>query len=101
MPNCSSLARKSEPTKPVALTVIDEEMCKHFNVKCDPKVYYAYWYDHIGFGLAMGRDFASIRKYWKGLLSQADPLNNGIEERMIEIVDWLDSNFVSDAWSER
>lgn len=97
MPNCFTLARKSEPTKPVALTVIDEEMCKHFNVKCDPKIYYCYWYDWIGFRLAMGKDFKSIRE---GIIEIAD-VEPEFEKRLVEICDWLDTNFVSDAWSQR
>lgn len=99
MPNCFSLTRLSSPGNgPVPLVQIDEEMCKHFNVKPDPVKYYAYWYDYVGFPLAMGKTFADIREQFKKDAKEQGPQEAAYWERLIAIVDWLDANFTVDAW---
>lgn len=87
MPNCFTLTRLNKPEEgPVSLTKIDEEMCKHFNVECDPVKYYCEWYNTIGLMLAIGRTFEEIFEIFEG------------SERTIEIAKWLQANFTTDAW---
>lgn len=86
MPNCFSLTRKSDPSAgPVSLQLIDDEMREHFGEEPDPKNWYLYWYETIGFSLACGKDWEWIRK------------NN---EARVHIVKWLEENFIVDAWAE-
>lgn len=97
MPNCFSLTRKSGGG-PVSLTQIDEEMCRHFGVACHPTKWYHYWYDTIGFDLACGGTFAKMRAKLIEQISEDDPESEW-DKRTLEIVDWLDANFESDAWA--
>ena len=97
MPNCFQLSRKtSEKFTAVSLYEIDEEMCKHFNVKYSTIRYYGEWYGSVGFSLAMGKSFEEIRKEFEPCL-ESDP-DNFWSKRRLEIVDWLAANFVSDSW---
>lgn len=62
MPNCFQLTRKSSPeTGPVVLQIVDAEMCQYFGVQCDPKYWFRSWYSTIGFGLATGDTFETLR----------------------------------------
>lgn len=92
MPAYFVLTRKDNPTgEPVKFATIDEEMCEHFGVTPDPVKYYRGWYDVIGEALAMGASFEKIRECF---------VTND-EQNGIAIVDFLDANFVSDAWYSR
>ena len=87
MPNAFSLTRKSDPAAgPTPLAKIDEEICQMLGVDVDPKLYAFGWYDVIGFRLAMGQSFAQI----KAEVQNYKP--------MPQICDWLEENFVPDAW---
>jgi len=99
VPNCFQLARKSEPEKPIALSVIDEEMCKQFNAEVDPVKYHAYWYDIIGFKLAMGKSFIQIVASLAKLMIEM-PQHKDEYLHLIEIALWLNDNFVVDTWAE-
>lgn len=86
MPNCFTLTRKSDTEAgPVAFSTIDDEMCEHFGVKPDPKMYHRGWYDCIGLALACGQTWDKIRETFSG---------------MVPIVDWLESHFIPNAWAE-
>lgn len=90
MPNCFTLTRKSDlESGPVAFAKIDDEMCGAFGITPDPKKYYCQWYDIVGFGLAVGKSFSDLREIWHD------------QPKYLQIVDWLDENFTSDAWCER
>jgi hypothetical protein len=67
MPACFQLYRKAdgENAEPVAFQTIDEEMCAHFNVPCDPVKYLHGWYDNIGFSLAIGKNWDQMREIFK------------------------------------
>jgi hypothetical protein len=99
VPNCFQLARKSEPEKPIALSVIDEEMCQHFKVETDPIKYYLGWFDIIGFKLACGKSFIQIVASLAKSMSEM-PQYKDDYLRLIEIALWLDENFTSNAWAE-
>jgi hypothetical protein len=89
MPNCFSLTRKSKPDKgPVSLIEIDEEICKLFEIEPNDRVYYRGWVDWIGFLLACGHSFEKIRQD-KGIQS---------DEQMLQICNYLDENYTSQAW---
>lgn len=100
MPNYFSLTRKSEPEKgPVNLLEIDGEMCKHFDVPYHPKLWYHYWHDTIGFALATGDTFETLRKK---MLKQIEETTEEFKEwdtRTLQIINWLDENFTSDAYA--
>ena len=99
VPNCFQLARKSEPEKPIALSVIDEEMCQHFKAECDPIKYHACWFDIIGFKLAMGQSFIKIVASLAKSMSEM-PQYKDDYLHLIEIALWLDEHFTSDSWAE-
>lgn len=88
MPNCFQLIRKTEPDKSVVkLQQIDEEICAHMEVPVDPDEWVGNWYNTIGFCLAMGKDFAWIRE-------------RAVDEQELKIINFLDANFIPDAWTE-
>lgn len=99
MPNCFQLTRKSALHEgPVKFILIDEEMCKHFNLPCDPVQWHNGWYDYIGLCLALGDDWDKIRqgiREW-----EKDGSISPYAAHMIEICDWLEANFTPNAWVE-
>lgn len=80
MPNYFQLIRKTTGQAAV-LQDVDAEMCQHFNVPCDPKLWYLNWYNIIGFPLAMGESFARLAA------------DCGDHQESLAVVEWLDSNF--------
>lgn len=98
MPNCFQLVRKTDPeASPVVFTTIDTEMCRHFNVKCDPVEWHHGWYDIIGLSLAYGKTFDQLKETYIGYIREAE---DAWDIHMLDIINWLDANFVSDAWAE-
>ncbi len=92
MPNCFTLTRKSDPDAgPVTFAQIDEELCKHLGVECHPKQYYLGWYDGIGYALAIGKNWDQIRETLR---------EYNYDEEAFKIVDFLEENFVANAWAE-
>lgn len=90
MPNCFSLTKKGE-TEPKALTKIDDEICEMLGVPSDPVMYAYYWYDIIGFRLAIGHSFEKI----------IQDLSNDGDGKLVQIAKWLNENYVANAWAER
>ena len=80
-----TLTKKGEK-EPSTFVAIDEAMCAHFGVTPDPDRYYRNWYNVEGFGLAMGHDWDKLRK---------------INPDRKDIIDWLEENYISDAWHSR
>lgn len=102
MPNCFQLTRKSDvESGPVVLAKIDEEMCLHFNVPCDPKHWCYQWYDIIGLRLAMGESFEEMRKDFSDCVIQwkDKPLVVKEYEELIKISIWLEANFITDSFA--
>lgn len=85
MPACIQLFKKGEST-PTTFQQIDEEICAHFNVPCDPVRWYEQWYDCICVFLAMGKSFDYVRETYKDY------------PRLVEITDWLEANYRPNAW---
>lgn len=109
MPNCFQLIKKSDlEAGPVRLSQIDREMCEHFGVERHPTKYHHEWYNTIGFRLAVGQTFekqledayAEIAR-----IQESTSEERGREELQaewlhhIEVIKWLDANFVSDVWA--
>lgn len=102
MPNCFSLTRKSDPEAgSVSLVKIDEEMCVRFLAPVDPVKWHCYWYDIIGFALACGKSFEDQRARSAERLAQLpsdDQYGRECEQHITDMINWLDANFISDAW---
>lgn len=100
MPVCFQLTRKSDVASgPVKLNDIDAEMCLHFNAPCDEVKYHAGWYDCVGFRVAVGKTFEHIREEFRGYVEEGGQ-HAPYYQHMLEVVDWLDENFVTDSWRE-
>lgn len=85
MPAYFTLTKKGEK-EPSRFIDIDEAMCAHFGVTPDPDLYYRSWYDIEGCGLAMGYNWDKLREI--------------LPERK-KIIDWLEENYVAEAWYSR
>lgn len=102
MPNCFTLTRKSNPEAgPVEFTEIDEEMCRHFGVPCDPVQWYMKWYCFAcEWGIALGATLKQLVDDWEDEHLLFDDEPSEFDIRWHEILVWLDENFTSDAWAE-
>lgn len=103
MPNCFSLTRKSDmDSGPVGLNAIDAELCQHFGYRCDEKRWLNEWYNIIGFGLAIGKTFEDLRNDTLENLTRPgeNPYEFG-DKLNLAIIDYLEANFVPNAWVER
>lgn len=103
MPNCFTLTRKNAPEAgPVVLNTIDNEMCAYFGVTPDQERYYCYWYDIIGFKLALGKSWDQIKEDLKVILAQYEKEEleheRQFQSRLLEIANWLEENFTTNAW---
>ncbi len=85
MPNCFSLTRKGE-SEPMKLQDVDTLIAAHVGEVCDPVRWCRGWYDTIGFGLAMGETFSSLR---------AEYFNH---PDLLPVIDFLAENFTTAAW---
>lgn len=99
MANCFQLFRHGQ-SEPESLIKIDEEFCAHFNLPVHPKNW-AYWYNSIGFLIAMGNDLhgesieAKILDWSKDLNGKDNP------EYLKDLNDalmWLREHFTSNAF---
>lgn len=95
--------RKGE-SEPVAFHTVDEEMCKHFDVPCDPVKYCAGWYDAIGFRVAYGKTIVDMREEFQGYVCEIenDAANSqrNYYRTLLLILDWIEERFTFDAWAE-
>jgi len=87
---CFSLTKQGED-QPSSLVAIDEAICAYMGVEPDPDRYYRDWYDRIGFKLAMGDDWDTIReRYWDLRCDE-----------MVQVINFLEDNYRPSAWAER
>lgn len=103
MPACFQLYAKDKPGEgPVILQRIDEAMCAHFEVPCDPVKYLNGWFDSIGFRLAIGKSFAEIKtEFEKYVEEDKDKGDAGFSEfyrDSIQILDWLAERYAPNAF---
>jgi hypothetical protein len=90
MPNCFALTDKTTNTREY-FDVIDDKIRAHFGVPADPDNYYMGWYGIIGFRLALGQSFDMI----------ARELQNEGDTTLLDICDWLNLHYTSEAWAQR
>ena len=98
MPNYFKLTRKGE-SKPASLQAIDDEMRQAFCEEPDPERWLWGWYDTIGLGLALGKDWAELRKQFAEDPAESERTNLA-RRRMLAVIYWLEANYVSNAWAE-
>lgn len=102
MPNCFQLTRKSDlKAGPVKLNDIDRELCDHFKQPFSTEKYMWYWYDIIGFKLAMGKTFAQAKEdliQQQAALEKDDTIMRECYDNLLELVSYLDEHYTSDAW---
>jgi len=107
MPNYFSLIRKSD-NLPAAFNKVDEEMCKHFEVPCDPSRYLAGWYGVIGtlaavkgFKLGTPEMRAAVVEWFETPIYKevvTPEVRKEYVEDMLRILDYLETHFTSDNW---
>jgi hypothetical protein len=102
MPICFQLYDKSKPEEgPVSLSKVDEEMCEHFQVPCDPIKYLGGWFDCIGFRLALGKTFEEIREQIDGYLAADKQHQDGyveFYENMLLMLSYLEERYTPNAF---
>ena len=86
MPNCFILTKKGE-SEPTSLVKVDEEICAAMNMLVDDKWWCCGWYDSIGLSIAIGKDWDWMRNHFDSPETMA-------------IIDFLEENYVTDAWAE-
>lgn len=89
MPVCFTLTPRLAPgveSAPATLQHIDDRMRQDLGYDPDPEKWLHGWYDSIGFGLAMGRTFDSMR------VTFAD------DAELLEVIDYLDKHYIPDAF---
>lgn len=106
MPNCICFYRNGEK-EATTLNKIDEEICGLFGAEVHPTRYYNFWFDVIGFHLAMGKTYEEIAV---GFL---DSIKNILGEKInwtdsaldygkyMVMVAYLRENYKTKAWYER
>lgn len=98
MPNCFTLTRKGE-SEPANLQEIDNEMRQAFGEEPDEDNWLWGWYDTIGFGLAMGKDWKQLREQFAEDPAESERTNLA-RRRKLAVIYWLEANYVPDAWAE-
>ena len=98
MPACFTLTRKGE-SKPASLQAIDDEMRIEFGEEPDPERWLWGWYDTIGLGLALGRDWTQLREQFAEDPDESERTNM-FRRRMLAVIDWLETHYVFNAWAE-
>lgn len=103
MAHCIQLSRRNDPKgEPVKFQDIDEEICKHFQVKCDDTLWHHGWYNYICMLLASGFSWQRLRQ----ILDEDCMLHPyGSPEwlwaaHMRDILDWLEASYTERCWRE-
>jgi len=101
MPNYFSLTKRGDKS-PTNLQDIDIAMCEHFGVPVHPKYWYCDWYNIEGLYLAIGRSWEYMRDDMREQayvsMLKGDHEYAAKCEHHLAIIDWLEANFVTDAW---
>lgn len=98
MVNCFTLTRKGE-SKPTSLQAIDDEMRIEFGEEPDPERWLWGWYDTIGLGLALDRDWTQLREQFAEDPAESERTNMS-RRRKLAVIDWLETHYVSNAWAK-
>lgn len=84
------------PAEPVSFQEIDALMCAHFGKEVSPTKYLLSWYDSVGLLLACGKSFEEIRTTYTEL--QAEYPEDTWPTETLNIINWLDDNYVANCW---
>ncbi len=95
MPACFTLTRKGEST-PSSLQHIDDEMRVEFGEEPDEDRWLWGWYDTIGCGLALGRDWAQLREQFAEDPAESERTNM-LRRRRLAVIDWLETRYIPNA----
>ena len=98
MPNCFTLTRKGE-SQPASMQAIDDLLRIEFGEEPDPEQWLWGWYDTIGFGLALGKNWAQLREQFAEDPAESERTNLA-RRRKLAVIYWLEANYVSNAWAE-
>ncbi len=90
-----TLTRKGEST-PSSLQHIDDEMRVEFGEEPGEDRWLWGWYDTIGYGLALGLDWAQLRE-WFAEDPDKSERTNMLRRRMLAMIDWLDEHYTPNA----
>ena len=103
MPQCYQLSRKtSKDFEAVALNTIDEEICAKFNEPVHPTQWCHGWHNYIGFELATDHTFEQVIAGCDTVIAEnaGHAASVAYWQRMKEIAEFLNANFVSNAFYE-
>lgn len=85
-----------------SFTRIDEDMCAHFGVDCDPDKYLIDWYNCVGWRVAMGKSLDDvIAEFIAGI---GEETKNGNENNaigysnLVRVTKWLKEHYTTDSW---
>ena len=90
MPMCFSLSRKSNPDSAVALSEIDNEMCRFFGIEPHPVNWLANWYNYHGIDYACGVSLTEVRKMEEDDTDSMD----------YQVAKYLEDHYVLRQWRE-
>lgn len=88
MAACFQLISKATG-KAASLSMVDDLMREHFGAPPSADSWFDNWYNSIGFAIACGGTFDTCRTDYAD-----SPLR-------LQIIDWLESRFTTDAWFGR
>lgn len=95
MPNHFQLISK-ETGLPVSVSIIDTEMCQHFNVEASDLYYHRDWYQCVGPCLATGKGWAFIHGIVDGIADGGGCTEENASH-FHEIINWLDEHYQPEA----
>lgn len=97
---CFNLTKKGE-SSPTSLNRIDEEICDLLGIEVHPRRWAYAWYDYIGWELAFGHSFETIRKkIQKDSDGVTDKEDLDFYAQMLKIANFLEENYVAKSWSD-
>ncbi len=103
MPNCFRLYLKNSG-EAATLCSVDEAICAHLGVKVNPTKYVAYWFDTIGFPIAMGKTLDQIIEKFGLELATANAIDDQDSvkywQEQLTIAEYLNAHYTTDAWAE-
>ena len=99
MPVCFQLTKHGDP-EPSSLQAIDEAICDHLQVPCDPVKWHADWYNVIGLWLACGKSYTEIRSLLHGWCNLDDPSLNQAGIQLLKVLRYLEDHYTPHSWHE-